>query len=336
MSFSVQIRKYLAFFILLGLWSSWQNPKYKLLLRIYSAISIVSFCMVFSLTVLIDRFRDFNAISNIVSNVLFVLLFVTHLVILFESILKNEAQAKLIKTLTEIDHLFYAEIGIAIPYRSEKCRMLTRLLILVLIEIISKLAIALCLILSTLDKKYVFFTLYSNFVICLRLIQIIFFMYLLRNRLILLNSELIDIVNSTTNRSGFQQITHHKNKNKKKSFHRNVFAKRSIYDRLIGLKQIYGKLFEICEQIDDTFGWSLLLLVIFIFATVTFEFYWAYISLGYLATVWICLFFGVPILIILSTLAHYSSSCCQQVCVIFCKNLIYLNKNCLVFKVTSH
>lgn len=317
MFFFVQFRSYLAFFMLWGLWSSWQNSKYKVLLRISSAISIVifiSFVIQFSLTVLIDEFRDFDTLSDVVTFVLFVLLYLTHLVILLESILKNEAQAKLTKTLSEVDDWFFAKIGIVIPYRSEKCGMLIRLMILASIEIIVKLAIVITLFSSISTKRNILFTLYSNFVICLRLIQIIFFVYLLRNRLRLLNGELIDIVNSTTSRGCIQRIT---NKNNSIPFLRDAFAKRSIYDRLIRLKQIYGKLFGICEKIGDTFGWSLLLIVIFVFATVTFEFYWAFISRSNMRIAVASILFSVPILIILSILAYYCSSCCQQVCVIF-------------------
>lgn len=321
MSFSVQIRNYLAFFMLLGLWSSWQNSKYKLFLRISLAISNICFCALFSLTVLIDRFRDFDALSNIVSNVLFILLSLTHLVILLESILKNEAQAKLIDTLSEVDHLFFVKIGLSVSHRSEKFGMLIRLLGLASTEVVVKWAIVITLLLSTSDKRYVFFTLYSNFVICLRLIQILLFVYLLRNRLTILNSELVDIVNANCSHGYVQQITNYKNKNNTIPFLRNVFAKRSTYDRLISLKQIYGKLFEICEQISDAFGWSLLLIVIFIFATVTFEFYWAYISLGNALTVLVCILFSVPILVTLGTLVYYCSSCCQQVCVILSTKL---------------
>lgn len=305
MSFFVQIRTYLAFFILFGLWSSWRNTKYKFLLKIYSVLSIISGFAIYSLAVLIDGFSEFNALPNIVSNILYILQFLTHFITALESILKTGAQAKLIDTLSTVDYMFYTKIGIAIPYRTEKCQILLRTMILLFIEIIIKLAIVVVLIFLNVDKRFssLALVLYSNFFIYLRVIQIIFFMSLLRNRLIMLNNELIDIVNSTTNRSCTRRVS----------------AKRSMYDRLINLKQIYSKLYDTCEQIDETFGWSLLLLVIFIFATVTIEYYWAYISLGDTRTVLICLFYSVPVSITLSTLAYYCSSCFQQVCVSFCK-----------------
>lgn len=325
MSFAIHIRHFLAFFTFFGLWSLWQNAKQKLLLRIFSAVLIVFLFIVFSLTVLIDRFPEFNALSNIVSNVLLVLLFVTHLVIMLESISKHEAQAKLIENFSEVDRLFYAKIGKAIPYRSEKCEIFIRLLILTLIEIIVKYVVYIVLWFSKSDARFVFFTIYSNFVICLRLIQVIFFMYLLRNRLKWLNDELMDIFNSTSYHSYIQQITN-KTKSEPIPFLRNSFPKRSMYNRLISLKQIYGHLFEICEQIAETFGWSLLSLVIFIFATVTFEFYWAYISLNEAYIALICLVYSVPISIMLGTLAFYCSSCHQQVHLLFiCKDCANLN-----------
>lgn len=315
MFFTSRNKHFLGFFALFGLWSSWHNSKIKLLLKIFSVALITLLFIVFSLTVLIDRFRDFTALSNIVFNVLVVFLFVTHLVILLESILKHEAQGKLIKTFSEVDRLFYAEIGTAIPYRSEKYAIFLRLLILTLIEVIVKATIVITLLFSSSDKKFAFFALYSNFIICLRLVQIICFMYLLQKRVELVNTELMDIHNLISYKNQIQQTANHETNNKPIRYLRN-----SMYTRLLSLKRIYGNLFEICEQINETFGWSLLTMVIFIFATVTFELYWAYVSLNDAATALVCLFFSVPICITLGTLAYICSSCCQLVRMMFEKN----------------
>lgn len=332
MSFVIHVKHFLGFFTVFGLWSSTQSSKHKLLLRIFSVILIAVLFVVFLSTVLIDRFRDINALSNIVSNVLAVLLFVAHLGIMLESILKHEAQAKLIETFAEVDELFYNKIGIAIPYQSEKYGIFIRLLILTLIEIIVKLAVYMTLFFSESDERFVFFTLYSNFVICLRLIQVIFFMNLLRNRLALLTNELVDMLNSTSCHSSIQRFADHKTIIKPVRFHHNSFPNRSMYTRLMSLKEIYGNLFEICEQMGEAFGWSLLMMAMFIFATVTFEFYWVYLNLSDAFMALLCLVFPVPISIILGTLAYYCSSCRQQVSVmIISRQYVNLNKNCSLF-----
>lgn len=313
MSFFVQLRNYFIFFIVFGLWSSKHNQKYKILSRISSAISISFFLIAFSLT--IETFPDFSTLSNVVANVLYVFLFLTHLIILLESVVKIEAQAKLIDILSSVDHLFHAKIGIAIPYRWEKSKIFNQTLILVLIEVTIKLIIIIIVFsrYAEADKSFkIFFALYSNFVICLRMIQIIIFVHLLQDRLILLNQELIDLFDTTQHK-----------KNRTIPFFRYVFVKCSMYDRVLSLKQIYSKLFDISEQISDAFGWSLLLVVIVIFTTVTFDFYWAYINRNDAAFVLNCLLFFVPYLIILSTLTYYCSSCCQQVhiIIIICRNV---------------
>lgn len=321
MSFFEQTQEYFAFFSLFGLWSSWPKSEYKLLLRISAAISVVSIFVIFTVAIWIGGFQASTALPNIVSNVLFLLLFVTHFVILLESFWKTESQLKLINMLSAIDHMFYAKFGIAVPYRSEKCKIFIRLFSLGLIEVIIKLFIVL-LIWMNLGDGTVLFTVYSNFVICLRLIQIIFFMNLLQNRLIWFHDELTEMLNpSAPNSNCIHEIANFKNKTI--PFVRNVFAKRSTYDRLTGLKQIYSHLFEACVQIDNAFGWSLLLTVIFIFATVTFEVYWAYISLENTFLVLISISFSAPIVIIFGVLTRNCSSCSQ---------LVRMIKNRLLFK----
>jgi hypothetical protein len=37
--------------------------------------------------------------------------------------------------------------------------------------------------------------------------------------------------------------------------------KVSLYEQLMTLKQIYGKIFDVCNLINDVFGWSLLFIV---------------------------------------------------------------------------
>lgn len=324
MTFIVQMQNVLLFFILFGLWSPWHNFKRKWIeisLKIFAVLSIVSFLILFPLTILIDSVVDFNALPNIVSNVLLVLLFVTHSVILIESILKTQAQEKLINTFSMVDHLFYAKLGIGIPYRSEKFVIFARLLFLAMIEIALKLSIIVSLILSHTSRRFGFIAFFSNFVICLRMLQTIFFMNLLQNRLMWFSRELIDILRSISpNSTDIQLIPIYRTQTI--PLLHELLAKRSIHDRLIDLKHIYTNLFDICKQIDDSFGWSLLLTVVFIFATVTYVFYWAYISLDDAHTVLLCLLYFIPIVIILCVLAYYCSLCCRMVCMLHSEVLV--------------
>lgn len=93
----------------------------------------------------------------------------------------------------------------------------------------------------------------------------------------------------------------------------NVFTRPSTYNRLLSLKRIYGQLFEICEHIGAIFGWSLLIVVIQIFALSTFQTYWTYIHLSNVKRFITDLMSIVPSLIVLCSLTFHCSSCLQEV-----------------------
>lgn len=93
----------------------------------------------------------------------------------------------------------------------------------------------------------------------LRCVQVLFFVYLLRSRLIHVNDKVKEILTV--------QNAHTADGNVMYDAKNIVFildtanSKYSTYDRLLNLKQIYGELYEICELINVTFGWSLLAVV---------------------------------------------------------------------------
>lgn len=136
-------------------------------------------------------------------------------------------------------------------------------------------------------------------------------MHLLQTRLKLINRQLIDIQSIEFASSNVQSNCMHKSKPVVIS--NNVFTRPSTYDRLLHLKRIYGELFEICEHIGAIFGWSLLIVVIQIFALSTFQTYWAYIHLSNIKRFITDLMSIVPSLIVLCLLTFHCSSCLQEV-----------------------
>lgn len=293
------MRKFFIFFIIFGLWSSWENSKYKLFLRIYSIFSIALVFIFFSLAFLYNEFYEFNTLSYTISNLMFVLIFSTYLVIILESVLRFESQTEIVEKLSSVDNMFYTKLRTQVLYRKEKWEIFIRIFILVSTEIVIKISILVAVFRLGYYLNFLYFTLYANLVICLRLIEVSFFMYLLQARLKLVNRELIAIQHSVEPEISISE---------------NTFEQPSIYNRLLNLKQIYARLFGICEHIGSTFGWSLLMIVVHVFAISTFEFYWAYINIGTnIIMVAICLAFVVPSSVALFTLAFYGSRCSQQV-----------------------
>lgn len=144
---------------------------------------------------------------------------------------------------------------------------------------------------------------YSYLVICLRSIQVIFFVCLLRSRLILIIQELKDIQCAL---------------NSMQSNELNLsypLRRFSIIDRLLNMKRIYGELYESCEQISEAFGLSLLIISTQAFFEFTLNFYWGYMCLldiGDLIT-----YLLEPEAILVGILAFYCSSCVQYVSLSF-------------------
>ena len=140
---------------------------------------------------------------------------------------------------------------------------------------------------------------------CLRSAQIIFFVCLLRSRLILVIKELKDIQNLLNIQSN--DINRRKSVGRDTRIQLVLLDGHSIYDRLLSLKQIYAELYRSCEQIRKAFGFSLLVITTQAFVEFTTNSYWGYLRLNDFKVFFIHLF--EPQLILVGVLAFYCSSC---------------------------
>lgn len=104
---------------------------------------------------------------------------------------------------------------------------------------------------------------YSVFIMRLRSMQVLVFVLLLRSRIDLINSKVKEIL-LAHNRQMDPKSTRWTSASDGKQviFLLDVSTNYlSTYDRLLYIKQIYGELYEICEWINMTFGWSLLAII---------------------------------------------------------------------------
>lgn len=268
MAFFNQNQNFFIFFILFGLWTSWQNSKCKLVLHFYSIFSIFQVILNFSLAIIFDRLYDSESFSNIVANFWFILSIFTHLIIVLESIYQNKMQLKLIQSFSIVDRIFAIKLCVKIPYRNEKHRLFMCVFMLMSIEIVTKLFFE---IYSSLYHKQLhklfYVTLHSELMIVLKLAQFLFFVSIIDARLGLINKKLVEFQHPTT-----VQITD-KNlfTNKKKL--RKLRVSFSVYEQLLNLKKIYRELHDICERIGHSFGWSLLIVIVYMFANFSLHFY---------------------------------------------------------------
>lgn len=311
MAFFSHNRNFFIFFILFGTWTTWQNSKPKVFLRIYSIISVVQIILNFLWAIIFDRLYEFNTLSNIVANIWFFLSIFAHLIIVLESIYQDETQLKLIQSFSRIDRIFAIKLCVKIPYRNEKHRLFTRVFILVYIEIATKIFyMTYSFVYDEKIHNLFYVTLHSGFMIILRLAQILCFVTIIDARLFLVNKKLIEFQNpnaaQTVNKSLF------KNKKKLKELH----ALFSVYEQLSNLKKIYRELHEICEQINHSCGWSLLTVVVFFFANFSLNAYWVFMNLSINQDSLHNSISLARYLIVMGVVSVWCSSCCHHVSIL--------------------
>lgn len=290
----MKMRNYFLCFLFFGVWSSWQNSQHKWQLRTYSLLSIATMFSSYLIAFFINRFAQENTLSTNIANSSFFIMLIVHSVIAIETFAKYKVQEKVLQHFSFIDQLFNNKLCVRLPYHEEKWEILCRIMMLVFLILLK---FTLCAYTDYLNPvlKCFYCTMYSSWVMRLRLIQMTFFVYTVRSRLMLINSELSNIRNtiSATDYSTFGE-----------SFDLN---------RLNYLKQAYETLHEIYELLNSSFGYSLLAIVTQNFLDFTSNCYWVFLLIGSpnVEVLLICIVLLIPNVITLSTLAFYCSSCSQ-------------------------
>lgn len=307
MVFFKQIRQLIILFIFFGLWSSWwPGSKYKWILRIFSIYSVHQELMIVTSVIYsYDLFKN-HTLSAKVENCMYMIISLTHLVIVIESLVKRDAQVKLIQKFTLVDHLFSTRLKIRIPYKKEKCQTFVRNFTLLSIIILLKSVVSGYLHYHSKILISWYPALFSIWIMCLRTIQVILFVFVMRCRLMLINNELKCI------HSAFDMEAKYED-----SRQRVFFSKYTAYNRIKILKKIYGELYEVYELVNEIFGWSILAITTQCFVDFTFNCYWAFLYLQEsnpdTLSLLICISLLLPIAMLSSVLTFYCSSCYQQV-----------------------
>lgn len=314
-----EFRGFIGFFLIFGLWPCWrwQNSKYKCCLIIYSIGLICFIGCIFFFAIFMNIELSSHALSSIVEySFLWSVLF-THLVILLEVLINRNAQMRLIQKITYADFLFKHRLQLVICYRDEKRAIFKRFAVLIFISISVRAILTVHLYYQNRINNIWYECMCSVWILRLRFLQIIFFVFFLRNRLNLLKEKLKEMLVS--------QSFYADNSNRWRFFRdaSKVFVldssivKRSSYNLLLNLKQIYGELYEISELISLTFGWSLLAIVAQNFIEFIGNSYWIFLSLGkskidleHLAD---SISLLIPITVMLGTMVYYCSSCSRYV-----------------------
>lgn len=308
MEFFKQFRVYMLAFIVLGFWTSLPPNTYNLLLQMYSFFVLLFVFSLIFLTIYFENLYSLTTISNTVANSLCVLIVFVLMFIVIESILQSAAQTKLIEKFTLVDELFQSKINISIPYQKEKSNFRIKMNVILLIFLpIYIFAIGYFYYFG--NSKFLFQSSFAFVLVRLRPIQIQFFICLLENRLRLINEQLKKIAkhtNESMNCLGYEENSSS-----------NTFVCSSsslrIYDTLLNLKQIYSELYNICDLINATFGFSLLTILIESFVDFTATCYWLYFSGKLYETIAFFIILLIPKVAPFGVLCFCGSSCYQQV-----------------------
>lgn len=314
-SFFEEMRIFIGIFLLFGLWPTWQTTRYKYVLIVYSIFSISIVFGIFLSAIYINKVLEDNTLSTAVAYSFLLSILATHLIIVLQSLFYRKSQMKLIQKFSNVDRLFSTKLQISMSYQKEKTAMFIRFSSLLFAFVSIKVALMFHLHYSGRLSNFWYHCLFSIWIMRLRCVQVLFFVYLMRARLILISDKVKEILAAKTNNTNQFDII---------GDTRNIVfvldtsaAKYSVYDRLLSLKQIYGELYEICELINNQFGWSLLAIITQCFIDFTSNSYWTFLALEQqkpdIGNAINCVSLLIPIVIILSLMAYYCSSCSRYV-----------------------
>lgn len=312
------MRVFIVFFSIFGLWPAWKDNKYKWLLIIYSCFSILLVFIIVVSAVFFQKVLEHNPLSSAISYSLFFSILATHLIIVVQSLVQRKFQMRLMQKFTHVDRLFHTKLQVPVSYREERRILFLRFVMMLSTFVVIKVALMIHLYSASALDSFWYHCLYSVWVARLRSVQVLCFVHLLRERLILVNHKIKEILTARNLYAGFSNDWHTTYNRRNSVFILDKSMPRiSIYDRLLSLKQIYGELYEICELINITYGWSLLAIIAQCFIDFTSNSYWTFLALeeasADISTAIDCISLLIPVVIVLSLFAYYCSSCSRYV-----------------------
>lgn len=262
--FFEETRNFVVFSLIFGLWPSWKGSKFEYLLAIYSIFSISLVFYIFVSAIFINQILDDNTLSIAVDFSLVMSILATHLVIVSQAFSHRKQLLELTDKFSYVDRLFDKKLFTYIPYQKEKRSLWTRIAILLGVLVTTKIVLILRLHYRNEFGSFWFHCLYSILIMRLRCCQLLFLVFSLQTRLNLLNDKLKEILVARSSlRTENINIGWHLvfNITTVVSILDVSPTKHAVHDRLLNMKRIYGELHEICEVINDTFGWSLLAII---------------------------------------------------------------------------
>lgn len=310
-----EFRGLILLFLIFGLWPSSRNSKINILLKIHSFFYICLIICILFLALYFKKLYTGHSLSLIVEYSYLCSIVITHTVIITEALVKGDAQIQIMQKISYIDYLFKNKLQMMISYRKEKHSIFIRVTVMVGVAFLIGVGLTIHLSYKNRITNFWYQCIFSVWVLRFRSIQIILFVFLFSTRLRLLRNKIREILpsqsfyNEVKNRWGFLLD------DTKIVVLDSSSTKRSLHNRLLNLKQIYGELYEISEQINMTFGWSLITIIAQNFINFIGHSYWIFCSVkksDYTHAI-DCFLLLIPVITMLGTIVHYCSSCLRYV-----------------------
>lgn len=238
-----------------------KNKYSRCILYIYSFVCVSFLCIVTVLTLIkLDEFGIISNLSATLSTFFTLILNVIHLIIIIQAFLCRHKQFRLWSKFFAIDSLFYTGLQLKNKYYKELRSIQLKIYVLFTVSIGEIILTAHRLFsIGQLDCSWIH-TFFTIMVLRVLTLQIIFYVSLLKNRL----SVVSNVLDTFCSKLVIQRSNSSENKNK--------------FKELLHLNKIYGILYEINGLINDSFGWSLLVVFIENFLNMTNNGFWFFTS----------------------------------------------------------
>lgn len=307
MEFFEEKRNYIVCFLFFGLWSTWNKSKYTILFKIYSIFLLSLVFGSFFSAIIFNQFFEHLTLSATVATFLFITILLAHLIIVIESLYKSNLQEKLIKKFSFVDQMLSTEMGKRLPYCQEKRNLFVQNCMIVSTVFLLKISVVVYTYYRDTPLNFMYTAMYSSWIIRLRSLQVLFFVYLIRNRLIMINDELINFRNHSNQKPSLRFVGNSENCN----------PKLLEFERLVNIKIIFKNLCDICELVSRAFGMSLLAIFTQSFIDFTCNCYWVFYTLentpSDYGAILMCISFLIQNIVTLIILTFYCSSCSHHV-----------------------
>lgn len=260
-SITYVIRECLRAFAVLGLWPSWHTRKYRRLHILYSMIAILIAVGTFISSIFVHHIFEYTSLTDGIANIFILSTIVVQFIVVSQSLVNRTKQQQLVAKFAKVDQLIHRKLNVYISYQAEKRHILIRILgigvTVFVIEIVLRIRL---LYRGALASEIFWHFFYADCIARLRCMQILVFVLLLRSRVNLIQNRVKEIF--ITHNRRLEPVSTRRNvtcKDTNPIFVLNASAEYySTFDRLLHIKQIYSELYEICESMSTTFGWSLL------------------------------------------------------------------------------